>query len=104
MAALSVGTHDGEARTGTLRTSHGTLATPALLLHTSRGLPPFLTLDNLATLRPQAAALQLCLAHLYDRPSPTRFACAPPPHRPRLKPYSSPQLWHPGAHSVPHRR
>jgi queuine/archaeosine tRNA-ribosyltransferase len=65
MAALAVSQQDGEARTGTLSTAHGTLATPALLLHTSRGLPPFLTLDNLATLRPQAQALQLCLAHLY---------------------------------------
>ena len=77
--AWSVSTQDGEARTGMLRTLHGTLTTPALLLHTSRGLPPFLTLDNLATLRPQAAALQLCLAHLYVRfvpPLPNS-----PPHR-----------------------
>eukprot|EP00240_Pyramimonas_obovata_P020322 CAMPEP_0118954704 /NCGR_PEP_ID=MMETSP1169-20130426/58728_1 /TAXON_ID=36882 /ORGANISM="Pyramimonas obovata, Strain CCMP722" /LENGTH=72 /DNA_ID=CAMNT_0006902381 /DNA_START=59 /DNA_END=274 /DNA_ORIENTATION=+ len=59
---------EGEARSGLITTAHGELKTPALLIHTSAGLPPFITVDNLAMLRPEAAALQICAAHFLEYP------------------------------------
>lgn len=57
---------DGNARAGTLTTSHGTLQTPGSLLYTRKGSLLNLTPDMVARLGPAAAALQIDPLHLYE--------------------------------------
>jgi queuine/archaeosine tRNA-ribosyltransferase len=61
---FDVHTTDGAARTGTLSTPHGNIATPALLLYTRRGGVLNLTGDLLESLRPEPKALQIDATHL----------------------------------------
>jgi len=62
---------DGSARAGVIRTIRGEIQTPVLLLYTSRGLPPYITVDHLALLRLEgAAALSICASHFFEYPSP----------------------------------
>ena len=65
---------NGGARAGTLRTRAGdTLPTPGILLATSRGLPPHLSPDLLADLRPaapNALAVHVNPLHFLEHPSP----------------------------------
>lgn len=56
---------DGNARAGTLKTSHGTLQTPGCLLYTKKGSMLNLTPDMVAKLGPAATALQVDPLHLY---------------------------------------
>eukprot|EP00897_Mesotaenium_endlicherianum_P001342 jgi/Mesen1/1235/ME000129S00329 len=70
MMSFSVRASAGAARTGIISLpGRGIeLQTPALLINTRRGQPIHLTPDVLETLKPEAAALQICTLHFLESP------------------------------------